>query len=497
MKFGVLVRITRKSIGFWYQMDGSHAVALDSGEASHEVPLCFYVTRTELTMGSLGREHAQRNDPNAFVDYFDLVGREATKLFHLHGEERSVKQLLVLGIEQQLMRILRSELYSDEPIEAVRPDLCLRLWFGPDVLEKERMLVEKLLTEAGYSNLARTNADAAWVESLRVAGVHSATGPLLQVQGLHGDLHLRFYRLPETAVLAVKLLEDMGTDPRVRILAELLVEDICEGNRGISLDRRSEVEQLLPLAADLLDAGKPLLRGDALLSSGKAYYYNIRLRDVEERMAMRSDFQKVVVAIDDLLRSQGADTNTILLLDGERTDTPFFKERLQYKFPNVKGCGARVPDEQLKVMFGRMAANGYAAELPVALSSNQSNVVRPKTQPVVPPPSPGKKPALPAPPQSGRSSVIPSTPPPPPGSPPAPVLPPVKPPSSPPLQPARAAVPPPPPQRVVKPAQPPPVRAVPPPVTKPASPTPSAPKPPPPPVKPPPPPSANKTSAKK
>ena len=152
MKSCVLVKVSKQTLSFWYQIEGGDYAALSFKEGN-VVPLCFYANGNEFSIGTFAKERCQVNDPYAYTNYFETV-KDSSKYFVLLDDRKPFKQLLYFGIENYLSHFIKTVLYKNESIEAFRSNFCLRFWFEDDLENQERLLVLTLFKEAGYENVS-------------------------------------------------------------------------------------------------------------------------------------------------------------------------------------------------------------------------------------------------------------------------------------------------------------------------------------------------------
>jgi hypothetical protein len=148
MSYCVVVKVSRRSVAFWYQSDGKRYSPLLM-KGNHVVPLYFHVENNQFDFGAGARDRFFQHDPHAYGDYFELI-RDPSQHFTLHNSPKRVKQLLYYGIEQFLSHFLNTVLYKSDAIESYRAAFPLKFIFEPDLAEPERNLVAGLFTEAGY-----------------------------------------------------------------------------------------------------------------------------------------------------------------------------------------------------------------------------------------------------------------------------------------------------------------------------------------------------------
>jgi hypothetical protein len=131
MKSCVLVKVSKQTLSFWYQIEGEEYSSLSVKEGN-EIPLCFYVNGNEFEIGSFAKERCLVNDPNSYYNYFENV-KNPSKHFLLVGDVKPYKLLLYFGIENYLSHFIKTVLYKNESIDSFRENFCLRFWFEDDL----------------------------------------------------------------------------------------------------------------------------------------------------------------------------------------------------------------------------------------------------------------------------------------------------------------------------------------------------------------------------
>ncbi len=375
MNYCVLIKVSKRVVSFWYQSEkGPYAPLIIKD--TNESPLYFYVNHNDFIFGNAARDRFYSNDPNAFGDYFEIV-KDPGKLFSIYGNKKPVKQLLYYGIEQYLSHFINAVLYKSDSIESYRPHFPLRFLFAPDIEDKEKALVESLFKETGYDNVGRVDYNASLFTVLCTKGLMNARNPVLLLTGVDNVLYFELYASVSEPPVASSKLGGQGADPRVRILAEMIVEYISAQNSYLLLDKEIEIATLLPYCTGLLESITPIITGEATLTDGKAYYFRVTERKLNERLLYLSNDSEIYSVIDDLIKTHDLDVQTTtILLGSEAIHTIYFSNKLLKKYPNVKGVNTSDDLDAMKLIFSGIADAGY--------------LVRPAA-PAAPPVLPGKK----------------------------------------------------------------------------------------------------------
>ena len=372
MNFCVLVKIAKRMVSFWYQTEGKAYTALVIKDAN-EIPLFFYVNGNDFLFGEVARDRFFSNDPNAFGNYFEIV-KDPSLHFTISGNKKPVKQLFYYGIEKYLSYFINTVLYKSDSIETYRNHFPLRFIFEPDIEGKEKALVEDLFTDAGYTNVQRLEYNESLFEVLQQKNVITKKDSIIKLTGIDNNLYVEVYKELSAGLTIHSRIEGQGSDPRVSILADMILEYIILQNPFLAINKEAEIACILPYASGLLHNISPIITGEAGLSDGKTCYFSVKERNLNERLLFLSGDSVIYNAIDDLIKTYALNVQTtIILLEGEEINTAYFSNRLLKKYPNVKGIGTSDDLDAMKVIFARIADSGYAVR-----------AVVPNTPPVLP-----------------------------------------------------------------------------------------------------------------
>ncbi|SEB20709.1 hypothetical protein [Pedobacter hartonius] len=393
MKFCVLTKISKRSVSFWYQSD-NNAYAPLSIKESNEIPLYFYVNGNDFIFGSAARDRFNRHDPHAYGRYFEII-KDPSKHFSIYGNKKPVKQLFYYGIEQYLSYFLNTVLYKTDSIESYRQNFPLRFLFDTDIEDNEKSLIEHLFKEAGYFNLDRVFYNRTLFQVLSERGIIPKDKAVLLLSGIDDVLYLKLYKNISADPIGTQRLEGQGADPRVKILADMIVEYIILQNSYLSIDKDLEIAVLLPFCASLLENIVPIIKGDAELSDGNKYWFRVNERSLSDRLQYYSNDNLIYSAIDELLKTGSLlEENVFILLGTEEISTSYFSTKLLKKYRYVKEVQASDIADTMKSIFAEIAYSNYSAKpkeptappvLPIAAARP------PLPAPKVPPPLPPKK----------------------------------------------------------------------------------------------------------
>ncbi|MDO7744065.1 MAG: hypothetical protein MUP99_09835 [Pedobacter sp.] len=395
MRSCVLAKISKRMVTFWYQSESNPYAPLTIKE-SNEIPLYFYVNGNDFIFGSPARERFNRHDPNSYGNYFEII-KDPSKHFTIYGNKKPVKQLFYYGIEQYLSHFLNTVLYKAESIESYRQHFPLRFLFDTDIEDQEKSLIEHLFQEAGYFNLDRVLYNRTLFRVLADKEILPSQKAVLLLNGVDDVLYAKLYQDINAEAIGTFKLEGQGADPRVRILADMIIEYIILQNSYLSIDKDTEIAVLLPFCASLLESTNPIIKGDAELSDGNKYWFKINANNLNDRLQYYSNDSMIYAAIDDLLKSAGIVVeNVVLLLGTAAISTSYFSGKLLKKYQYVKEVKPADVSDTMKAIFAGISAANYAApaKAPVQTKS-QASVPAPARPalptPKLPPPLPPKK----------------------------------------------------------------------------------------------------------
>jgi hypothetical protein len=472
MNFCVLVKISKHKVSFWYQTEGSIYAPLSIKE-SNEVPLYFYVCGNDYIFGTMAKDRFYSHDPNSYGDYFDIV-TDPAKHFTIYGIQRPVKQLLYYGIEQYLSHFINTVLYKSESIESYRQTFPIRFIFDTDIEDKEKALIESLFKEAGYDNVGTIVYQEALMKVLTNGGLITANNSVLLLTGIDNNLYLELYRSLTEPITGFSKLIGLGADPRVRILAEEILEDIVALHPYLAINKEVELAEIQPYAAGLLDENIAIIKGNAMLSDGKSYFFEVKKRKLNDRINFITKDGILIQGINSLLETNGVSIkNTVITLIGREINTSFFENKLLSTYPRVIRVDAAHCLDTMKLIFYKVAQSGYLLKknetstllhqipqqsMPLTPKPDVSVPHMPswpqpkgvlKSIPILPPPAPPKPIAKtpPPPPPPNPTAKTPPPPPPPPKTVSKAKLPPSPPPPPPPKTVSNAKLPTSPPKR--------------------------------------------------
>lgn len=361
MNFCVLLKVSKRSVTFWYQSERSPFAPLIIKD-SNIVPLYFYVNGNDFTFGNAARDRFYLNDPNAYGNYFEIV-KDPSKHFTIYGIKKPVKQLFYSGVEQYLSHFINAVLYKGDSIESYRQNFPLRFMFESDLEEREKALIENLFLEAGYFNIDRVDFNKSLFEVLSINGFINESKSLLLLNGIDNNLYLELYKDLNSELLSSAKLIGQGADPRVKILGELILEYISAQNSFLIIDKDIELSYILPFCAGLLEHISPIIKGEIELSNGTNFWFRVNERSLNDRLIYYINDTIIFSAIDEMSKINNININNLMiLLASDEINTEFFLSRLLKKYNNVKRIEISIINETMKLIFEKIVKSDYTVK---------------------------------------------------------------------------------------------------------------------------------------
>jgi len=357
-----------------------------------EVLLYFYVNGNDFIFGNAARDLYNQHHPNAYGNYFEII-KDPGKHFTIYGNKKPVKQLFYYGVEQYLSFFINTVLYKSDSIESYRQHFSLHFLYDVDIEDKEKALVESLFNDAGYINTGRANYDTALFDVLSRHGVITSRNHVLLLNGLNGTLYFKLFEHYQQQPVNMLSMEGQGADPRVKLLAEMIIEYIIAQQSFLSIDIEEEINGILSFCSDKLNHLTPVIQGEVALLDGHKYWFRVNERSLNDRLQYYSNDQAVYAIIDDLLDGNKLHVdNTVILLMGEEISTSYFLNKLQKKYSHVKIVEAVWLKNTMEVVFEGLSRKITPPPQPVVPASRPA---APVSRSASPPPLPVPKPPLP------------------------------------------------------------------------------------------------------
>ena len=366
MNFCVLAKISKHTISFWYQLDGNPYAPLIIKD-TNEIPLYFYVNGNDFVFGNLARDKFYSNDPNAYGNFFDILKNHN---LIIPGIRKPVAQLLYYGVEQYLSYFITTILDQGDSIESYKGHFPFRLLFDVDIEDDAKKILENLLVDSAYENIEVLDYNETLFQVLLKGCIVDSSKPVLLLDGKDNNLYLQLYKSPSSSLIGFSKLIGVGADPRIKILAEIIIEYVIAQNSFLSIDNDKELVALLPFAAGLLDTITPIITGNVEFTDGKSYFFKVKERVLIDKLRYNSIDPIVYSEIDGLLSASDVRIEDVtIILASKEINTSYFLDRLSKKYPNVKGLQSSVFKDSIKLIFSKIADSKYKSKKQLPISS--------------------------------------------------------------------------------------------------------------------------------
>lgn len=171
----------------------------------------------------------------------------------------------------------------------------------------------------------------------------------------------------------------------------MILEYIVLQNSYLSVNKENEISFLLPFCAALLQNISPIIKGEAELSDGNRYWFNVRERNLNDRLQYYANDGMIFAAIDDLLKANNLQADGVMILLGsEEISTAYFSDKLLKKYHHVIALQPVDVKDTMLAIFQAIANASYSvkAKVPTAPPVLQRPAL---PTPKPPPPLPPKK----------------------------------------------------------------------------------------------------------
>ncbi len=336
MNCDMLIKLSKQTISFWYFTEENNFAPLQMNEGN-VIPLCFKVKDDDFIMGHLEKSGGTYTDQNLYTDYFEMIKRRS-KQFSFKGEKKPLKLLLLFGIELYLSHYIKKILAISAPIETMKPNIRLWFWFDDDIEDSEVIFVEKMFQKAGYKNI-RTFNTGTHLNYLINKRFPKHRNSRIYLTSISDTLFIKFYLSPNFTLVEKLRLGEIGADPRVTILAKLILDDIKETNPHIFIKEVEDLAYIEEHSKELLNSLQPIIHNEIELSSGIKTEYKVKLQQLEDKLNYNRGVEdKILPKIEEMLKKHDINISTIDVFLVGVFNNEHFKEKLNIKIANVIQC---------------------------------------------------------------------------------------------------------------------------------------------------------------
>jgi|GEM_PF-2404205 hypothetical protein len=373
MNYIVVISLSRRKVRFHYQIENGSVQEYLFDDKSVVLPLAFYLNGDRLLMGQYAVDRAAEHDENAFADYFGLMA-DADVSFAWDNSRLPAAHLLRVGLEHYFSLFLEKCISSpDSSIDANRTAFPLYLDFANDVSKAEADMVCDMFECSGYSNVA---AIGLYNVCLFNTLSNNDRGKLL-VFGSGNEMTVSYVPSKSSPAAWSHTVTGVGQDPRYRVCADFIYEQICMNNPGLAINRSSNNEVLMKEARKVLDSGMPIVQGTVRLDLGADFEYQIFMTQLKNRLVQCDDARVTLSEVENLVYNNGRQPAAIdVILQGE-VATDYFVDVFKTRFSVVINVTPESERSVWNAVFAQLRmssgnANGFA---PVAAPPVQSTSV--------------------------------------------------------------------------------------------------------------------------
>ncbi len=303
MKLCILIHISRKTISFSYNSEGSENkfIACDSDEFVK--PLAIYSRGKILSIGyfalnEYNKDHSMESC--AYYDIFDFDKMAKIAYFNYNDEKIDINKLLFFAIEKYLSDFLEKTLFKQAgSLEDNRASLALVFIFAPDLNETERNFVIKSFKDSGYGNCCGLDIQSCFIKTLENKESNLKGKSILSIYNNGENLICRLYFDGNSSESIT--IKGVGKDPRIDKAIELVFQDIVyQGYDRETIGIKEDKEKIRKKVITFLRGSKPIVKGSLSLSDGEDYSFSLNKNDFNNNIN-NADETKVTSELNDLL----------------------------------------------------------------------------------------------------------------------------------------------------------------------------------------------------
>lgn len=325
----VLISLAKRSIAFSYYRDDSDSRVIRPFDGQWPAPLAIFSRGSSMEIGRDALQAAQRGVEGAYTDIFQIAQQDGT--FEFCGNRYPLNKLLLLAIESTLRRFFRTTLFNMAgDLEANRATMHISLNFSPDIEDKDRQYVLKLLRDGGYGNVHELDYNMMAVRALKDAlGKPNA----LIVHSDGTDLYCRLYEREsqELKDKGAACIEGCGKDPRLERACKAIIKDISQDNPYADID--SSMDAIRTAAQQFVESESPSVNAVITTSDGvRCHYYLTRATIDSAATVGRNLTDNLKTAMSEM----GVEAaRTVVILRGRKTCNAYFRSQFNALFNDI------------------------------------------------------------------------------------------------------------------------------------------------------------------
>lgn len=265
MKYAVLIELSRSRLSFRYYRDDAGRFFLPFDEKSESLPLAIYCQGNDLQIGQYALEEAEKHNPCAWKDIFDVVKQKGN--FVCRGITMGMNELLLVAVKKYLDDFFdRILVRAKGGLEANISSMPLIFLLHSDIEINDRLFVRKSFYDGGFVNLAVWDFGSEIVK--RLCGEHKLDRKkyALTVFAEGSNLYVDAIDVKQKTILRTLPLQGKGVDPRIDYAVDLMWQSL--GYQSYALVRENETDILRRVAVTFLQSSRIEFNDPVVFSDG-------------------------------------------------------------------------------------------------------------------------------------------------------------------------------------------------------------------------------------
>jgi hypothetical protein len=350
MKTSFLVRFARNKITFWYKT-GSADYAPILVQDEHDFAMAFIVNQADIVMGEYAKARFSAGDTNAYYNFFELI--ETSQTFSFMSESFPVVDLLYFGIEFTLKKyVIENPANFKSDFETIRNEGDLRYFFDNDFPVKYSSTIESLLIKIGFNTVKNLTYPLVLVSILNKSTPSNPIKQAIYLNGIEGDLFTTTIDATSNKIISSHVIEDAGNDPRIKIAAELIFEDLESTNPHLFLKRENVMPLLFDEARNVVNSNLPIIMGQVNIGANNLLDYNFNKNLIKKRLQYFRGDQLMLSELESQIHECGFDSSTVtLILDGKDVNNEYFYEKFSASYKRILRIDDKINKDALSALF--------------------------------------------------------------------------------------------------------------------------------------------------
>lgn len=329
----IIISLSRRFITLEYSLGDTQASIEKFPRGEWPAPLAIYESPSGFVLGEEALNAARCGNSRAYTDYFSLL--RAGARFNYSGMDLPAGELLVRGLEPVLQTFLRGAFFGNgRNLDEIKGDLPVMVVCEADIDNHERILLERLFVDKGYSTLHVLPYDEIIGDWL---GRTFPQPVSVDVWGDGTDIYFTLYRRGTSRPAARrKASGNLGRDPRVEVICDNIWEESIK-LKAWGLEKENEMPRLREEAVRFLNSGDAECEGSVTLSDGYSYDYYVNRANIDSLTNELSGSRTLARELSNFLEENecGRKDNIRLVLRGAAAGNDYVRNQLKTGFGAV------------------------------------------------------------------------------------------------------------------------------------------------------------------